>query len=94
MLFRSAYDLAVNELIPLKPGLCEIPKDKDGRDGSHRLSSSFTEWMMGLPENWVCDSDISRTDELKLCGNGVVPQQAAYALRYLLDGINLEDTND
>lgn len=70
------------------------PTKPDGRDGSHRLSSSFTEWMMGLPENWVCDSDISRTDELKLCGNGVVPQQAAYALRYLLDGINLEDTND
>jgi len=26
------------------------PTKADGKDGAHRLSSAFTEWMMGLPE--------------------------------------------
>jgi len=29
---------------------------------------------------------LSRKDELKACGNGVVPQQAELALRLLLEG--------
>lgn len=65
------------------------PTKPDGKDGAHRLSSAFTEWMMGLPEGWVTDVGLSRTDELKACGNGVVPQQAELALRILLEGINL-----
>jgi DNA (cytosine-5)-methyltransferase 1 len=60
------------------------PTKPDGRDGNHRLSSSFTEWMMGLPENWVCNQGLSRSDELKICGNGVVPAQAELALSMLL----------
>ena len=36
--------------------------------------------MMGLPAGWVTDvPDISRTQQLKMLGNGVVPQQAALA---------------
>jgi hypothetical protein len=65
------------------------PTKADGKDGAHRLSSSFTEWMMGIPENWVTGHGLSRNDELKMCGNGVVPQQAALALRILLDGLDL-----
>lgn len=65
------------------------PTKPDGKDGSHRLSSAFTEWMMGLPEGWVTDCGLSRVDELKACGNGVVPQQAEMALRILLEGVDL-----
>lgn len=40
---------------------------------------------MGLPEGWVTDvPGLSRKDQLKALGNGVVPQQAAAALRLLL----------
>jgi hypothetical protein len=42
--------------------------------------------MMGLPDGWVTDVGLTRTEELKACGNGVVPQQAEYALRLLLGG--------
>jgi hypothetical protein len=42
----------------------------------------------GLPEGWVTDvPGLSRTDQLKALGNGVVPQQAALALSLLLDGV-------
>jgi DNA (cytosine-5)-methyltransferase 1 len=61
------------------------PTKPDGRDGNHRLSSRFTEWMMGLPDGWITGHDLKRNDELKLAGNGVVPQQAELALRLLLD---------
>jgi len=61
------------------------PTQPDGKDGSHRLSSKFTEWMMGLRPGWVTGHGLSRKDELKACGNGVVPQQAELALRLLLE---------
>ncbi len=42
--------------------------------------------MQGLPEGWVTDvPGLSRNAMLKALGNGVVPQQAALALRLLLD---------
>jgi len=62
------------------------PTEPDGKDGAHRLSSKFTEWMMGLPEGWITGLGLSRKDELKACGNGVVPQQAELALRLLMEG--------
>ena len=67
------------------------PTKADGKDGAHRLSAEFTEWMMGLPEGWVTAPDLGlkRNDQLKACGNGVVPQQAELALRMLLDGVDL-----
>ena len=41
--------------------------------------------MMGLPDGWITDvPGITRNEALKACGNGVVPQQAAEALRWLL----------
>jgi DNA (cytosine-5)-methyltransferase 1 len=60
------------------------PTKPDGKDGAHRLSSKFTEWMMGLPDGFITDCGLTRTEELKACGNGVVPQQAELALRLLL----------
>jgi DNA (cytosine-5)-methyltransferase 1 len=65
------------------------PTKPDGKDGNHRLSSAFTEWMMGLPAGWITDAGLTRTEELKACGNGVVPQQAELALRILLEGVDL-----
>jgi len=67
------------------------PTKPDGKDGNHRLSAEFTEWMMGLPEGWVTAEDIGlkRNDALKACGNGVVPQQAELALRMLLQDVEI-----
>jgi hypothetical protein len=61
------------------------PTKPDGKDNNHRLSSKFTEWMMGLPDGWITGHELKRNDELKLAGNGVVPQQAELALRLLLE---------
>lgn len=60
------------------------PTEATGKGGAQRLSPAFVEWMMGLPEGWVTDVAISRNDMLKALGNGVVPQQCAAAVRYLL----------
>ena len=65
------------------------PTEPTGKDGAPRLSSKFTEWMMGLPEGWVTGCGLSRNEELKACGNGVVPQQAVLALSILLEGVEL-----
>jgi len=48
-----------------------------------KLSAKFVEYMMGLPEGWVTDLPLSRNQQLKMLGNGVVPQQAYYALELL-----------
>ena len=66
------------------------PTKPDGKDGAHRLSSEFTEWMMGLPAGWITGVGLKRNDELKACGNGVVPQQAELALRMLLQGVEIK----
>lgn len=47
--------------------------------GAQRLWSRFVEWMMGLPAGWVTDLGLTRNEELKILGNGVVRQQAAAA---------------
>jgi DNA (cytosine-5)-methyltransferase 1 len=48
-----------------------------------KLNVKFVEYMMGLPPGWVTDIDISRANQLKILGNGVVPQQAYRALELL-----------
>jgi DNA (cytosine-5)-methyltransferase 1 len=53
--------------------------------GKPRLAAPFAEWMMGWPAGWVTDVDgVSRNNALRIIGNGVVPQQAYAAIRYLL----------
>ena len=52
-------------------------------DSLERLNPEFVEYMMGLPVGWVTDTGLSRTQQLKMLGNGVVPQQAYYALELL-----------
>lgn len=57
---------------------------EEGPKGGRRLSSLLVEWMMGLPEGWVTGHGLPRTAELKMLGNGVVPQQAIAALRSMV----------
>ena len=58
------------------------PTEPTGRDGKPQLSAKFTEWMMGLDQGWVTDvPEVSRANQIKMCGNGVVPKQAYEALR-------------
>jgi DNA (cytosine-5)-methyltransferase 1 len=67
------------------------PPTETGPKGNPRLSPRFTEWLMGMPDGWVTDvPGVTRNQALKLCGNGVVPQQAAAALRFLLPLITQE----
>jgi hypothetical protein len=66
------------------------PTKPDGKDGAHRLSSNFTEWMMGLNPGHITNCGLTRNEELKAAGNGVVPQQAELALKILLDGVALD----
>ena len=56
------------------------------KNGNPRLAAGFSEWLMGWPEGHVTDPEIgiSRNDQLRITGNGVVPQQCAHALRILL----------
>lgn len=48
-----------------------------------RLSSRFVEWLMGLDDGHVTGIGLTRNQELKALGNGVVPQQGAAALAHL-----------
>lgn len=57
---------------------------EEGPKGGRRLSAAFVEWMMGLPEGWVTGHGLPLTAELKMLGNGVVPQQAITALREMV----------
>lgn len=54
------------------------------KTGKAQLSPAFVEWMMGLPAGWVTDVHISRANQLRALGNGVVPQQATSAVLSLL----------
>ncbi|MEU2874829.1 DNA cytosine methyltransferase [Streptomyces sp. NPDC007070] len=56
-----------------------------GTRGNRRLSPLFVEWMMGLPAGWVTAvPGIPRKEQLKILGNGVVPQQAHHAYGLLV----------
>ncbi len=59
------------------------------KNGNSRLSAAFSQWLMGWPSNWVTDVEIGipRTQQLRIIGNGVVPQQAEAAIRYLIEAV-------
>lgn len=60
-----------------------------GTKGNRRLSPAFVEWMMGADPGWVTGTDLglSRSDQLKILGNGVVIHQAALAYHALLTAL-------
>jgi DNA (cytosine-5)-methyltransferase 1 len=43
--------------------------------------------MMGLPDGWVTGHGLSAAKELKMLGNGVVPQQAHAAITQLMQRV-------
>ena len=55
-----------------------------GTHGKPVLAPPFVEWLMGLNGGHVTELGLPRTSALRVLGNGVVPQQAAVALRLLL----------
>lgn len=61
-----------------------VPPTREG--GRARLSTRFVEWLMGLPDGHVTGEDLAlpREPQLRLLGNGVVPQQAALAVGMLI----------
>jgi len=55
-----------------------------GDRGNRRLNPVFSEWMMGAPEGHITGvPGLSREEQLRAIGNGVVWQQGAHALRLL-----------
>jgi DNA (cytosine-5)-methyltransferase 1 len=77
----GAYADAVRRWEAVTGTVAPSPTEPGAR-GNSRLAASFVEWMMGLPDGWVTSPDIglSRAAQLRMLGNGVVPQQAAYAV--------------
>ena len=55
--------------------------------GNPRLTAAFCEWLMGVPAGHITgeDMNLSRTEAIKLAGNGVVPHAAVAAFTRLLD---------
>lgn len=67
-------------------GRAAPPPTETGTRGQPRLSAAFVEWMMGLPAGWVTDPGLGmpHSAQIRALGNGVVPRQAALAVRHLL----------
>lgn len=59
-----------------------------GKADRPRLNPAFVEWMMGLPQGHVTGHGLRPSQELKMLGNGVVPQQAFLAIQHLLAQAN------
>ena len=62
----------------------EVPEPTVQHKDKRRLNPVFVEWMMGLPAGHVTGHGLSSAKELKMLGNGVVPQQAREAVNQLL----------
>jgi len=78
------WEHVLGRLVP-----CPVQPGKTG----WRLSTVFVEWMMGLEPGWVTSvPGLSRNDQLRLLGNGVVPQQAMLAFSLLWPRIATEVT--
>ncbi len=58
------------------------PTLPDGKGGRHRLNPRLAEWMMGQADGHITAPEIglTRNQQLKALGNGVVTQQALLAL--------------
>jgi len=79
---HKSHDRQVQELGRRFTPRCEMHMQEppDALDKEGKLNAVFVEYMMGLPIGWVTDTGLSRAQQLKMLGNGVVPQQAKLAL--------------
>ena len=75
--FFGPYEPAIRRWEQIMGRPVPYPVDYKG------IEPVFVEWMMGLPEGHVTSLNLSRTAELTILGNGVVPQQAALAIELL-----------
>lgn len=77
------YQAAVDRWAGITGRPAPLPTEP-GKDGRPRLSAVFVEWLMDFPEGWVTDvPGVTRTNQLKILGNAVLPAQALLALRLL-----------
>lgn len=72
------YRAAIERWEDITGRLAPFPRELE------RISARFTEWMMGLPDGHVTSVGLGWNAEMKALGNGVVPQQAALAIRSLI----------
>lgn len=79
----GVYEPAIRRWEAVLNRLAPAPTEPNS-NGNPRLTVAFDEFVMGFPEGWIADVNIPHGAKIKLCGNGVVPQQGAYALRRLL----------
>jgi DNA (cytosine-5)-methyltransferase 1 len=79
---HKSHNRQVQELGRRFTPRCEMHMQEppDALDQEGKLNAVFVEYMMGLPVGWVTDTGLSRAQQLKMLGNGVVPQQAKLAL--------------
>ena len=79
------YEAAIRRWESIIGRPAPAPVRMDGKGGKARLNPALCEFMMGWPEGWVTapEIDLTRAEQLKGCGNGVVTLQAVAALREL-----------
>jgi site-specific DNA-cytosine methylase len=80
----SEIDAAPSKILAARFPDAPDASEPTGKGGAHRLSPRFVEFLMGLDDGWVTDVGLTRNEQLKALGNGVVPQQATAALHHLL----------
>lgn len=57
-----------------------------GPRGGTAIAPAFVEWLMGLPKGWVTGvTEVGLSAQTSCLGNGVVPQQAYEAFKFLTD---------
>lgn len=89
--FSPAFAMGATDFGPYTPAIQRweqvlgrpAPDPTEPGKNRPRLSSRFVEFLMGLDAGHVTDVGLTRNQELKALGNGVVPQQGAAALRHL-----------
>ena len=82
----KSYNRALQELGRRFATRCEMSvQAAPNTMENNTLNAKYVEYMMGLPEGWVTETGLSRAQQLKMLGNGVVPQQAECAIRQLLN---------
>lgn len=72
------------------------PTKQSPKTGKQQLSAEFVEWMMGLPAGWFTSPEIglTRRQQFRIGGNGVVPQQGHAALAAMISAAFQEAGHD
>jgi DNA (cytosine-5)-methyltransferase 1 len=77
------YDQAIHRWAAITGRVAPYPTET-GTRGQPRLSTAFSEWLMGLPAGFVTALGLPYTAQHRVIGNGVMPRQAAAALCQLV----------